>query len=571
MTRSQTFSQEGLQSPLTEHARRSAINCILRTFDTEYSKKVSRALARGGILEVQTKIPVPDVEALCPDTFAEDYFVTRLLSKYILPANDELARRKALQKFHKAEVRCRAVNELYRSRWSGLTIWPDRVERAYCIARRKIREILGGFDRTQYVKLCGFGPGADGSTIRDRTSWYDKYRDFGDITPSAWHVLETYFARDVRLSMAGSSKFVDSNSLFFVPKRFDEHRIAAKEPRWNMFLQLGLGRMIESRLDRIGLVIKNQSVRNRESARTAIKRGLATLDLSSASDSLATNLIIDLLCPDYEDSESEHSFGDWLDLLLKVRTHYMRTPDGKIRLEKISSMGNGFTFPLETLVFYALAYGCVATGSKRFEDIQVFGDDIIVPQEDSNHLVELLESVGFSVNTQKSFFAGEFFESCGHDYFRGTNVRPVFIKRLDTVHDLIRLCNAIYRYAKQVVDFGYADARFRELHLKLISMVPVAFRNFVPDSFGDLGLHATADEANLDWDTTLYAYRTRLFKLVPQRVKGSSYLGHLYSKLSGVHSVGDWVIRRSSPVYVWDKKARQKWAPAHFSDSDVWI
>jgi hypothetical protein len=44
-----------------------------------------------------------------------------------------------------------------------------------------------------------------------------------------------------------------------------------------------------------------------------------------------------------------------------------------------------------------------------------------------NHFLSIL---GFKVNADKSFNEGPFRESCGHDYFKGSNVRGVYVKAL---------------------------------------------------------------------------------------------------------------------------------------------
>jgi hypothetical protein len=89
-------------------------------------------------------------------------------------------------------------------------------------------------------------------------------------------------------------------------------------------------------------------------------------------------------------------------------------------------MGNGFTFPLETLIFWALAACCV-----RPEDVgkvSVYGDDIIVPTYAYALLTEVLVAAGFLVNSKKSFVDGPFRESCGRDYLSGIDIRPSYIK-----------------------------------------------------------------------------------------------------------------------------------------------
>jgi hypothetical protein len=95
-------------------------------------------------------------------------------------------------------------------------------------------------------------------------------------------------------------------------------------------------------------------------------------------------------------------------------------------LEKFSSMGNGFTFELETLIFAALA--AAVSDLTLGENLFVYGDDIIVPTHASSNVLAVLRTFGFTPNTKKTFTSGSFRESCGGDYFLGYDVRSVFLK-----------------------------------------------------------------------------------------------------------------------------------------------
>jgi len=89
-------------------------------------------------------------------------------------------------------------------------------------------------------------------------------------------------------------------------------------------------------------------------------------------------------------------------------------------------MGNGFTFPLETLVFYSLIKavgdlsGCVGVYS-------VYGDDLIYPRKIHNIVHHVMDSLGIQINLDKTFVDSHFRESCGGDYYHGADVRPVIL------------------------------------------------------------------------------------------------------------------------------------------------
>jgi hypothetical protein len=109
---------------------------------------------------------------------------------------------------------------------------------------------------------------------------------------------------------------------------------------------------------------------------------------------------------------------DWFAFLNAVRTPGFTGIFGEGLYEKFSSMGNGSTFGLETLIFASL---CHAVGAKKY---LVYGDDIVVDKSVVDGLLPLLDDAGFLVNDRKSFFSGPFRESCGGNYHAGEDITP---------------------------------------------------------------------------------------------------------------------------------------------------
>jgi len=119
------------------------------------------------------------------------------------------------------------------------------------------------------------------------------------------------------------------------------------------------------------------------------------------------------------------------------------------KLEKFSSMGNGFTFELETLIFSALARSLVAARGLDPSVVRCYGDDLIVPAECYSDVVAGLKMFGFSPNMKKTFGEGPFRESCGGDYWRGVPVRAHFIETLpDEPQQWISLANGLRRISQ---------------------------------------------------------------------------------------------------------------------------
>lgn len=226
----------------------------------------------------------------------------------------------------------------------------------------------------------------------------------------------------------------DVNKVTFIPKNEKESRGIAIELGLNLQLQIGAEGYIRSQLKPFGVNLDSQ-VHNQNLARDGVSRGLSTLDLRSASDGVSLKLCELLLPP------------EWFKYLCLLRSSKGTLPDGTIvEYEKISSMGNGYTFALESLIFYAIVKAAARCCGRRLKksEFAIYGDDIIVPQDLALITIEALNACGFSVNTDKTFIAGRFRESCGADFVDGIDVRPIFIKDLPQyVDDLYGIYNRL--------------------------------------------------------------------------------------------------------------------------------
>lgn len=257
---------------------------------------------------------------------------------------------------------------------------------------------------------------------------YDSYRAACDRTPL------TSDAEKFRSEAWGTCDVVSASKLLFVPKSNVISRTICVEPSLNMFYQLGLGRIIEERLQQVfHLDLATQPDFNRELARRgSVDGSFATIDLSSASDSLSRGVLKEIL---------PRGFYSWL---VSLATPNVKLPDGRVvALKMISTMGNGFTFPLETVIFTAVVAAAYRVNGtplllNRGGDVgnfAVFGDDIIIETSIASKVMRLLWLLGFTPNLAKTFIEGPFRESCGSDWFEGRNVRGVYIKSLHTPQD----------------------------------------------------------------------------------------------------------------------------------------
>jgi hypothetical protein len=135
-------------------------------------------------------------------------------------------------------------------------------------------------------------------------------------------------------------------------------------------------------------------------------------------------------------------------------------------------MGNGFTFELESLIFWSVAKACSELLNLESE-VSVYGDDIIIDSRGYDLLTRSLSELGFFVNSEKSFSSGPFRESCGADWFKGTWIRPFYVKQRISDESLYTFHNWALRHGER----DLAELLFNETIPDL--------RIFGPDGYGD--------------------------------------------------------------------------------------
>jgi len=331
----------------------------------------------------------------------------------------------ALKKFWEAEALCYQTNQrlspyLYHSgKPASDQDWARR--RVLAALRKEIARILGPLPRALKGR---FGPG---STFGDRgrlTTVADKLQSTPTTTRLDYLVHLQWFgsawSRSLQAGRCNSIDVVRGNRFLTVPKNAKTDRSIAVEPSLNVFYQLALGSAVRQRLKAYGIDLDTGQDLHREMAReSSISGACATIDLSMASDTVSSNLV-KLLVP-----------RAWLELLESLRSPMTLIEGRWYRLEKFSSMGNGFTFELETLIFTAaVKVACDMSMVKALPgvDFSCYGDDLICPAPAVRNLKNILAFLGFKINPEKSFVEGPFRESCGEDFYNGTAVRPHFIK-----------------------------------------------------------------------------------------------------------------------------------------------
>jgi len=362
---------------------------------------------------------------------------------------------KAIEKFYAAEHRCKRQNLKLRLRRRRFNRYAQQWE----TARKYIQRVIGETpDIEECVSLSDFSQGASLGVHGSKTniarkilseSWTCTATARPFANTALWDNIQT---RDAILT--GSVKCYDReefnsivkervtdvhyNKISFVPKTAKTHRSIAVEPLLNGMIQKGIDQFLRRKLLRFGIDLSDQS-KNRLLAKMGSAGGqdpYCTLDLAAASDSISIELVKDLLPP------------DWFEFLYRIRsTHYLM-PNSFLpqRYEKFCSMGNGFCFPLESLIFAAFTYAVNVETSDKPYDFSIYGDDIIIRQSGALFLKELLADAGFRLNTEKSFITGPFRESCGADWYRSRDVRPVVLDtRLTDLRQVMSLHNSFLR------------------------------------------------------------------------------------------------------------------------------
>lgn len=447
---------------------------MCREVNSEYSLRVEKSMRAGGLVAALKVAMKPHAEYLTPRSFRDDYLISSYLSKIELSQDNSRLESEAIAQFKETELRLESVNR-FLSRGSSSA----GVEGIISDARRKILSILGNghpgrasFDLDEFAYGVDWGPGAT-ATLKSQVSTLDNkiLEPQLSVTRRALKYAHAYFRYDTSFVSARfgfpveqctllPSEFHvrESDRFTTVPKSWKSRRSIAIQPTLNLFFQKGVGKMLRNRLRRDGINLDDQS-RNQKLAARAFFEHYATIDLAKASDSVST-VLIRLLLPD-----------DWFCVMDDLRTHSTDIDGEELRLNKFSAMGNGFTFELESLVFYALCWAVVRKeANDQTSEIAVYGDDIIVANKHAPRVIEVLKYCGFETNVDKTFVEGPFYESCGKHYFQGVEVTPLYQKKLlSDLPEVIRAHNRLFRWCI-VGDNRFYDTRFRVL-LDMLSQV----------------------------------------------------------------------------------------------------
>lgn len=462
----------------------------MESIDTPRSLAVY-LMAKYGEHDQLADLAIDPLHYLAPADFYLDYQATKLLSKFpnLDVTFDPL--RNALKKFIEAEASCMETNDRLMSDSTRLpSKQPTAVDSVFYRAQRKVSHLLGDVPNHSELQFR-FGPGATFG-VRRETSVFNKVTSVPECTFAMRPILDS-LVRECPSWLGKDQDFIfrEGSELAFVPKNAKTHRPICIEPTLNGFYQKGIGSYMRHRLNRFGVNLNDQGV-NQKLASVAHEQDLCTIDFASASDTVSYMLVLNLLP------------FPWFEALDVARCAFFRFEGQWWPFHKFTSMGNAYTFELETLIFYSLACATCEYLGIKYEtgvNLSVYGDDVIIPRAAYDLFSEVCSHYGFSINSEKSFTSGPFYESCGKDYFLGHLVRPFLLKKdIRKIEDAYYVTNCINEMVGRLEELpsspnlrrriaGTID-RLNDVHSWCISCIPRRFRYLVPKGSGDGGLVA---------------------------------------------------------------------------------
>ena len=487
------------------------IECFLalcRKIDTPVAHRAIECVERADWLALLS-MRVEPAHYVCAKTYLGDAQIVAFLKKFEGFDLGIDLEEKAIGTFWESESQCFRTNYRLEPLLHDSCHYGERVKQLIVAWRKEIRRVLGKAPNP--TSLEGkFGPGSTYGNRGDLITLANKLSEDYTATKQANSFLhswdQTAWSRYAAcgLDSVGDTPVAEShgfalyhddqhairdftyvrgNRFTTVPKDALRRRGICIEPSLNVFYQLAVGTKISSRMRTVlGWDKSSAKEFHQLLARLGSLTGAnATIDLSNASDTVC-RVLVRLLLP-----------RDWHDLVDRLRSSHTFIKGRWVRLEKFSSMGNGFTFELETLIFFTLARVLQelepATEDPYTHGVftSVFGDDIIVPRSTAEAMLSALSFFGFTPNVDKTFIDGPFRESCGGDYFKGHDVRPHYQKEAcEEPHNIIALANGIRRFGRRFDDLG-GNGSHRTAWFRCIDALPRQISICRgPESLGDL-------------------------------------------------------------------------------------
>lgn len=421
------------------------------------------------------------------------------------------------------------------------------------------------------------GPGATADV--EVKCWYDKYLHMNSDARVAYLLNRYNLGTEVDYCpWVKPEKSTRTSRFIPVPKTWKKLRGISAEPVELQFYQQAVLRSLDRLFttskwwkDRVDL--HDQGKSGRLALFGSLTNSIATIDLSAASDSVTLELVKEVF-----------KGTPLLYWLLGTRCTFSICDEQVVRLAKFAPMGSACCFPVECIIFTLAAQ--VASDRTRLDGldndptIRVFGDDIVIDWYSADTLVEVLNQIGFKVNTRKSYLIGNFREACGVEAYRGTEVQPLRYKRLGgdfrAWTPLVGDIATALSYSNSLYSRGFHGTRSYLVQILLNSEIAIGkkrFRvgNYIPATFsGTRGSLASPLPTNFNrllksgWpapqDASVPWYQARLVKSLGFRVRLKSYIeGSEMSELYSMMLYHEWQLEHQSGLVDYDKKWEKGW------------
>lgn len=522
-----------------------------------YLRKIN-AFVEGGVKELRAQ-KWPARSTVAPYVFKCDYQLESLFKRYRFKTDlytDEELYKRTMEKFMATQQRISIPFEVSSS--------VDRVLRE---ARRLCKEILGEFSQEEVESEVRFGNRACFGHPYSRS--YLDQKLSGPLTGSAEHIawFKKYLASDHILSdivtKGGTSTpnyvVCDALAMSLVPKSFKSLRPVKPQTLIGTFYTNGLGSVLTERLKRVGLDIRRLQNRHRRLVEKASRdRILATADLSAASDSISFGLLERLLPQ------------RWLRAVMFGVSRYLIINGTRVRLSSVATMGDGHTFPLQTLIFYCLlkAIGNLLEKPRMF--VSVYGDDLIYPRAIHKYVERVFNQLHFVLNGDKTYVQDFFRESCGSDFYRGFDVRPFSpegVYRLNSRHEQAMFLYKLYNGLSRRWDPVEIPETLSFLTQELILVMGRLHQ--VPPSYPDgAGVKVDAPIKSEFFEPVMYASTTctlvfRYLRMCPDQRVVSTQHPYYWEALRTAHDhqIGIYDDIRDVAVLSYNQKRKVAWVP----------
>lgn len=309
---------------------------------------------------------------------------------------------------------------------------------ASCLAFKDITEddplIMGRFSNG--ISACG------------SKTLYEKYVEWSKLTPGYKDNI-LYPVWRYGNHFEGELPDIDYVEAAAVPKSYKGPRIIAKVSAKCQYHQQGIRQKAIECINKCWagdyIVLDDQTINQEWSRLGSIYGTYATIDLSSASDSISEHLARQILPK------------SWYSIISEYNPEFIKIRGKKVKRNIFLTSGSGDTFVMESIIFLAIAMTATEYSSiYRDEDIlfpRVYGDDLICDVRAYDTLVDFLGMLGFTVNRDKSFVDGKYRESCGSEWFCGLDTATKYFPRkafdegsAEYLEGLISLQHRLYEF-----------------------------------------------------------------------------------------------------------------------------